>query len=306
MQREARALEPFATSDLAKRFLAVVPDLPPILPRVAYRDEKTREWYSKAAADKLEPAAREKLTEKTLDDEFYYHTKYGTPLAYVRAIDILTRYGISDVSGKRIVDFGYGTVGHLRLLALLGADAVGVDVDTLLPALYSEPSDQGKITGPLGRDGSIQLVHGHWPSDPMVKESVGGGVNLFLSKNTLKRGYIHPEREADPARLVHLGVDDAAFLREVFNVLKSGGIFLIYNLAPAPAPLDKPYIPWADGRCPFDRSLCESTGFRVLAFDEDDTPAARQMGHLLGWDEGEDAMNLENDLFGSYTMLRKP
>jgi len=52
---------------------------------------------------------------------------------------------VTSVDGKRILDFGYGTVGHLRLLASLGADMVGVEVDPLLRALYSAPGDQGAI-----------------------------------------------------------------------------------------------------------------------------------------------------------------
>jgi hypothetical protein len=176
----------------------------------------------------------------------------------------------------------------------------------MLAALYCEPVDQGRIPGLQGRDGSLKLVHGHWPGDESVRAAAGIGFDLFLSKNTLKRGYIHPEREVDPRRLVHLGVEDRAFLQAVFEVLKPGGHFMVYNLSPAPAPADKPYIPWADGRFPFAQTLCESVGFRVIAFDRDDTEAARTMGRLLGWGEGEGAMDLDNDLFGHYTILQKP
>jgi hypothetical protein len=30
------------------------------------------------------------------------------------------------------------------------------------------------------------------------------------------------------------------------------------------------------------------------------------MGHALGWDQGEQPMKLETDLFASYTLLMKP
>jgi hypothetical protein len=30
------------------------------------------------------------------------------------------------------------------------------------------------------------------------------------------------------------------------------------------------------------------------------------MGHALGWDQGENAMNLESDLFAQYTLVQKP
>ena len=81
---------------------------------------------------------------------------------------------------------------------------------------------------------------------------------------------------------------------------------MIYNLCPAPAAPGKPYIPWADGRCPFSRALWEAEGFRVLEFDADDSDAARAMGHALGWDLGSSAMDLAHDLFATWTLVRKP
>ena len=60
-----------------------------------------------------------------------------------------------------------------------------------------------------------------------------------------------------------------------------------YNLCPAPAAPGKPCIPWADGCCPFSRALLVGAGFTVLAFDRDDSQAARAMGRALGWDSGE-------------------
>jgi hypothetical protein len=77
---------------------------------------------------------------------------------------------------------------------------------------------------------------------------------------------------------------------------------MIYNLHPRQAGPEEPYIPWADGRFPFARELCERLGFEVLAFDVDDSEAARAMGKAFGWDE---QMDLENDLFATYTLLRK-
>ena len=52
----------------------------------------------------------------------------------------------------------------------------------------------------------MKLVHGRFPADPKVVAAVGGGYDLFLSKNTLKRGYIHPAEKVDPRLLVDLGV----------------------------------------------------------------------------------------------------
>jgi hypothetical protein len=145
-----------------------------------------------------------------------------------------------------------------------------------------------------------------------VKEA-RGAADVFISKNTLKNGYVHPDpvrgKDVDPRRLIDLGVDDAAFCREVFALLKPGGLFMIYNICPAQAPPDRPYIPWADGRCPFARETLESAGFEVVAFDTNDDAAVREMAHALGWDKGEDGeawMDLEKDLFAWYTLARRP
>ena len=110
-------------------------------------DGATRAAWSDAPVARLPPERRATLTRRELDAAFYWETNYGSPLSYVRAVDVLAAAGLAELSGKRVVDFGYGTVGQLRLMATLGADAIGVDVNPLLPALYSGPADQG----PVGR-----------------------------------------------------------------------------------------------------------------------------------------------------------
>jgi hypothetical protein len=136
----------------------------------------------------------------------------------------------------------------------------------------------------------------------MVDE-VGANVDLFLSKNTLKNGYLHPAEAVDPRLLVHLGVSDSAYVAALARTVRKGGRVLIYNLCPAPAPPGKPYIPWADGRCPFPRAAWEAAGFKVVAYDVDDSPAARVMGHALGWDQGDGGMKLEQDLFATWSLF---
>src|SRR5207249_4308788 len=100
-------------------------------------------------------------------------------------------------------DFGYGYLGHLRLLASLGFDAVGVEVDPMLDALYAEPGDQGSIPGFGGaRAGSLHVLHGRFPADAAVTRAVGSGYDVIVSKNVLKKGYIHPDRPADEKKLI--------------------------------------------------------------------------------------------------------
>src|SRR5262249_14860979 len=101
------------------------------------------------------------------------------------------------------------------------------------------------------------------------------------------------------------GVTDEEYLAALARTVKKGGRVLIYNLCPAPAPPGRPYIPWADGRCPFPREAWEAAGFQVLGYDVDDSQAARAMGHALGWDKGESAMVLDQDLFATWSLFRR-
>jgi SAM-dependent methyltransferase len=218
---------------------------------------------------------------------------------------VLGRAGLESVAGRKILDFGYGTIGQLRLLAGLGADITGVDVDPLLRALYSAPGDQGVVKGRRGHDGRLRLIDGRFPADKAVQAAVGGGYDLILSKNTLKRGYVHPERPVDKRRLLNLDVDDTDFLKSLHTALKPGGRLLIYNISPAPSPPDRPYKNWADGRCPFPLALWESSGFRVIAFDRNDSDSIRAIAHALGWDRGDAPIDLKKDLFAMYSLFQK-
>ncbi|HEY2746140.1 MAG TPA: hypothetical protein VGL86_16000 [Polyangia bacterium] len=277
IRAEAASLRPLVRTALAQRYVDAAARLPTVATRTVVVDGKAR----------------------VVDEEYYYTTRYGTPLAYARPLELLARAGFDDVAGRRIVDFGYGGIGQLLTLASLGADVTGVDVDPLLRAIYADRD------GRFGA-GALRTVDGRWPADAPVRDAVGGGYDLFVSKNVLKRGYIHPSQPVDDKKMIKLGVDDEGFLRAVFALLKPGGRMLIYNLAPAPAPKGKPYIPWADGRSPFARELFEHVGFRVVAFEVDDTAAARAMAHALGWDRGADAMDLSRDLFAQYTLVERP
>jgi len=297
---EARAVRPLFRSPLVMAFLDATVRLPHVAPRTVLCDSARTHCWNEAEAAALPDTTRGRLVARTLDESFYYVTRYGSPLAYARPLEILARAGLREARGKRIADFGYGTIGHLRLLSLLGADVHGIEVDPLLRALYA--TDTGPVAGATG---SIALHHGQWPAEAALVTAVADGYDLFISKNTLKRGYVHPAEEVTPRMMVHLGVDDSVYVAALAGAVKPGGLAMIYNLCPAPAAPGKPYIPWADGRCPFDRPLLEHAGFEVMAYDRDDSPAARAMAHALGWDAGEHPMNLEKDLFATYTLLRR-
>jgi SAM-dependent methyltransferase len=319
MQQEAAGLRAggLVVSSLGKAFLDAAADLPAIEPRTIYREKKSRQWcnVSQMQAQKAADPALE-FDELIADEDRYYDTKYGTPIAYARVFDLLGQPPIriaDDFAGLKILDFGYGTIGHLRMLASRGANVTGLDVDSFLTALYSQPGDTGTIDNPTatGKDGSITLVDGRF-SDAEVIAQVGTGYDLIISKNTLKRGYVQPPEgvKVDKRMLIDLGVDNETFLRALYDALKPGGRLAIYNICPkqneyASGKDDQPYLPMADGLCPFDRALFEKVGFKALVLDQDDSKAVREMARVLGWDKGERPMDLEKDLFAWLTVLEK-
>jgi hypothetical protein len=311
---DANALQPLAKSSLAKRFLQATEYLSPVNPRPVFLNEQTREYFSAAEVAAMPEISRARLNKTELDEYRYYYTKYGSPLAYMRALDVAASAGINDVSGRRVLDFGYGSIGHLRLLASLGANATGIDPDSYLDALYSDPSDQGPYPTPTtspsfrGSPGSVTLAHGSFPKDSRVTERVGRGYDLIMSKNTLKRGYVKPDRKADKRHLIDLGVSDDVFLSTIASTLNPGGKLVIYNIYPTPSGPKETYKPWADGRSPFSREQFEKAGLRVLAFELDDSAAIRQIGRALRWDKndkGELIDNLESNLFAMYTVVER-
>jgi hypothetical protein len=305
--QEASAVGPLIQSQLGRRMLEAVASLPTLeKPRTLHTNAATKTVLNEMEAANLPESLKNNFEAKDRDEEFYYYTGYGTPLAAVHAYDLVAEQGLPPADKLRIIEFGYGSIGQLRLLASLGADVFGIEVSKTLRALYSYPGDTGDIAAASvegARPGHLTLLNGHFPGDTALTNQLKGKYDIFLSKNTLKRGYIHPEREVDPRMLVHLGVDDTTFVTDVYDLLKPGGYFMIYNLHPKlTGPDAEKYIPWSDGRSPFDRKLLETVGFEIIDFDRDDTAFARRMAVAFGWDK---EMDLENDLFGMYTLLRK-
>jgi hypothetical protein len=320
LRAEAAMVMHTVECDATRRLLINTSWLPVVESRTVHRDAKTgavvshATWEALSKTDRADPSPtdRSAYAPLELDEEFYYYTRYGSPLAYARPLDLIAKsLGCKDGSfaRKRILDFGYGGIGHLRLLASCGANVVGVDVDPVLPALYSREGDTGEIPGaglaePKPPAGSLTLVLGRWPASEQIVNAVGKGYDLIISKNTLKNGYIHPEKDVPASQRIDLGVDDATFLKAVASTLNEGGLFLIYNICPKQS--EEKFIPWADGRCPFSKEAITAAGLETLDRDVDDTVAVRALGKALNWDEGENAMDLEKDCFATYTLIRKP
>lgn len=306
LKSQAAAATALCETDAARSFLSAAAGLPSITPRVIYRDRERGLAISEAAWKKLNAEEQAKFKPRDCDERFYYYTGYGTPLNYARAFDLAGKFGVKSWDGMRVLDFGYGSIGHLRMLASLGADAQGIEVEPMFAALYASPDDQGAVdTAVKGKPGNLKLHDGKWPADLAIAKAVGGNYDLFISKNTLKKGYIHPERPADERMLIKLGVEDEAFLKAVYDALKPGGLMLVYNIAPARNPADKPFLPMADGRFPFDRALAEKVGFEVLAFDEVDDEVMHKYWFVYFPDPQMTPENLKESIFTHYTVLRK-
>jgi hypothetical protein len=242
-------------------------------------------------------AAADEEGAKAFDAEYFFTTKYGSPVSYARPLEVLTAAGLQLETPARVLDVGYGYLGHLTMLASLGHDVHGVEVDPILPALYA-----GHI-GPQAGGGAIALHHGRLFVDEQLQPEALGTFDVILSKNVLKRGFIHPEVPGpDGSASIDLGLDDDTFVRLLFSRLNAGGLLLIYNLFPKQAPPGQKWMPWADGRVPFARDTFEAAGFEVIAYDQSDDARIRALARALGWDAD---MNVE-ELFALYTLVRRP
>jgi hypothetical protein len=146
MKTEAAAMGALVQSSLAKEFLGGFQCLPAVAtPRVAYYNKDTRDAVTETAAKGMQEEQLAGYVKRDLDERYFYMTRYGTPVAFTRPMEILGRAGVKHVDGLKLVDFGFGSIGQLRAMAALGADAVGIEVDVLLKAMYSDAGDTGAI-----------------------------------------------------------------------------------------------------------------------------------------------------------------
>ena len=224
LRRLAAKLEPTLESAWVKEWLHNVNQLKPVTAATWYCTKDKQKCVPK---DPKDPA----YVARVADDEYVY-ARIADPLGYSRALDVLAHAGF-EPKGKKVLDFGYGNISQLLMLSKLGAEVHGVEIDALIPLATKA------LVGP------VKLHHGFFASDAKLVKEVGGGYDLFISKNTLKRGYVHPAEPKDAKGQIDLGLEDAKLLELVFGMLKPGGFFYIYNLAPAQK---DPYLAMADGR----------------------------------------------------------
>lgn len=280
LRRLAVAVEPMIEAPWVKEWLKGANDFKPV---------KTSTWFctkDKQSCVQKDPKKPE-YSARVADDEYVY-ARITDPLGYARPFDVLAAAGF-EPKGKKVLDFGYGNIGQLLMLSRLGTEVHGVEIDSLIPL----------VTKPV--IGKVKLHQGFFASDAKLVKELGTGYDLFISKNTLKRGYVKPAEPPDAKAQIDLGLEDQKLLELVFSMIKPGGYFYIYNLAPAQ---EQPYKPMADGRCPWSEELLKAAGFEVLAYNVDDSVKARQMGHLLEWDS--DGSDLQKTIFATYTLVRRP
>lgn len=302
LREEAAAVSILTQSELARDFLIALGRLPAPPEKTIYYKRETREAMTGAEHAAAGEAEREGFVEVTSYPTLYY-TLYSSPVAYLRAVEVASAHGF-EADGARVCDFGFGNIGQMWALASLGADVRGAEVSELCRAMYEGVGGEVERIEEAGEGeaGRIAVGIGRWPADEGVAGVVGEGLDLFISKNTLKRGYIRPEREAPSSMLIDLGVSPEEFLKAAHDALKPGGLLVIYNLSPRLSGADEDFKPWSDGRCPWTREELEAAGFEVRAYDASDDASARAMGRALGWGE---SMDLEGDLFALYTVARR-
>lgn len=309
VRAEAEKLKPLTRSELGRKFLDGAKLLPETKPITLHLNRAERRWLTAEQFAALPDAPKTGFEERALGEDFYYSTRYGSPVTYARALDLIASSGAKppmlSLSGARVMDFGCGSLGQARMMAASGAKVVGVDVDPMLAALYARPEDQGAMPAlDPSTSGHVSLVIGNWPEQAAARDAVGGRFDLIISKNTLKMGYVHPSQDVDKRMLLNLNVSDEEFVKAAFEALAPGGLLVIYNLSPAPAKPGEKYIPWAEGKCPFARELFEKAGFKVLKFDEPDHDAGRAMFEALGYPVKNAAG--EDDIFAEYTIVQRP
>ena len=308
LARNRPAENPDAT--LVTDFLASAKSLSSIEPRTIYFNKADRIAITTDQYDQLDESKRGPFKAKVCDDALYYGY-FSTPLAWTRPLELLSEHGVDSIEGKRILDFGFGNIGQLKMFASMGADVTGIEVnDGIHSAMYAE-ADQGPVdpfdSSQIKSPGSLSLVFGQWPAEKAITNKVGHGYDFFISKNVLKLGYIHPERKAPKRMLIDLGVDDATFLSHVYEAMNPDGVVLVYNIHPPQSSPDEQYKPWAYGETPWQREQVEAAGFNVIAWHVDDTEAIHDLGVKLGWNaNAADDAEFEKNFRAMVTILKKP
>lgn len=164
LRRDAAALEPLVTTDLARRFLAATSRLAEPSARTVYRNRdkglalSRREHEARSAA--MPAKEKASFTPREFPPTFCCETAYGSPLVCALVLDLAAPH--ARLAGRpKLLDFGYGTIGQLHLLAHCGFGVLAFDVrdDAWGPRRLREARlHRGQDPRP-GRPGVTVLVH---------------------------------------------------------------------------------------------------------------------------------------------------
>src|ERR1043165_3145324 len=89
LQRDAIHLKPLVHTRWVGEFLDATARLPHIAPRTVLYDSSKTHFYTETEAATLADSTRARLVRRTLDESYYYTTRYGSPLAYARPLELL-------------------------------------------------------------------------------------------------------------------------------------------------------------------------------------------------------------------------
>lgn len=304
---EAEGIKPLLESEAVAEFLDQVSLLEDVPARRIYvRQAAVPDAVTEAEYHMLPDHLKGALRPLVIDTPKYYQTIYGSPLGYARPLDLAaSAAGWDSFEGKKILDFGYGQIGQLRLLAHCGADVTGIESSSMIAAMYTLPGDTGEFTGTTGKTGSLHLYQGYWPAGKIARERVGTGYDLIMARNVLRKGPMdHENKDVRPELRVSLRTSYEMFLARANEALKPGGLMIVYNIGGAGPELWEQF-PASDFSCPFTREQWEQAGFELIAFNQKDDDPMREVAKALFLDRGPNGINLETNLYAQYTLARK-
>lgn len=234
----------------------------------------------------------------------YYATNYGTPIAYAPALLAAAEAGgFNSFRNKRVLDFGYGQLGQLEMLARCGAAVFGVEADPVIHTLYHATRIGDGVTAEDGTKGSVHLELGEWFSDWRLRERLGGNFDVIIARNVLKRGYVQPDEPMRGFDPIDIGGEPEDAARAIYNALDDGGVAVVYNLGGgAWHREDGTYNAPADVRDPFGREAWEAAGFEIVHFQSNGSQLMREV-FSVATDRDLAEFDAYNVL---YTVVRKP
>ena len=270
-----------------------------------------REVFTQEGLEELmaEPGATPRSDLRTIPfgPNRYYATSYGTPIAYAPMLqhvaEALAARGADSFAGMKVLDFGYGQLGQMAMLARCGAEVHGVEVDPMVHTLYEVSGAAGQVQSDDGRIGSVHLHMGEWFGDDALRGEVGSGFDLMLFRNVLKKGYVTPDEAMEGFDPIDVGGSPERGAEIIAGALAPGGLAIIYNLGSGPHVRDDgSYNNQADVRDPFGQDAWEAAGLEIIAFEADGSALMRETGVAIGWAATVEELALLN---ARYTIVRR-